>query len=79
MLSAEFSYFGYWLVAPQKASYIGSTPRSGIPARVEKVRHIGQVVKLIGYGTDVNDIQGWYYYDELKIQIHFIIVFFTIT
>ena len=31
---------------------------------MEKVRYIGRVFKIIGYGERVGDIHGWYYYDD---------------
>lgn len=66
MLSAEHSPFEYWIYAPKKRENIGSTHRHGIPARVEKVKHDGKILKLIGYGDNANEIDGWYYYEDFR-------------
>ena len=65
LLWAAKSDFGYWVWMPKNKNYYGSTPRKGIAARVEKVRHNGKEKKIIGYGTKVGDIHGWYDYDEV--------------
>ena len=43
-LFAIKSEFGYWLWMPKSKNYYGSTPKKGISARVEKVRHNGKEV-----------------------------------
>ena len=65
LLWAAKSDFGYWLWLPRSKNYYGSTPKKGMSARVEKVRHNGKEIKIIGYGTKVGEIHGWYNYDEV--------------
>ena len=72
-LFARKSDFGYWLWMPTSKNYYGATPKKGIAARVEKVRHNGRVFKIIGYGTKVGEIHGWYDYSEVMgfFQLYF--------
>ena len=48
----------------------GATPKKGIAARVEKVRHNGRTFKIIGYGTKVGNIHGWYDYNSVMSFFH---------
>ena len=50
---------------PKSKNYYGSTPKNGMSARVEKVRHNGREFKIIGYGAKVGEIHGWYDYNEV--------------
>ena len=55
VLTAVFSYFGYWLAAPKSKLYQGTYPNQYRAARVEPVLDAnGRTTKLIGYGNDVN-------------------------
>ena len=64
-LFAIKSDFGYWLWMPKSKNYYGSTPKNGIAARVEKVRHNGREFRIIGYGSKVGEIHRWYDYNEV--------------
>ena len=50
---------------PKSKKYYGATPKQGMAARVEKVRHNGRVFKIIGYGNKVGNIHGWYDYERV--------------